>query len=1497
MPASTLTSKGQTTIPKAIQNHPNLQPGDRLKLLTGADGKGLLQASSMESRCLSAMILFLVCISATSAETHLNALFLGDNGHHRPRDRAAQLIPVLGSRGIDVKYVDKVEELNLPNLKQYDALIIYANHGRWSPEQEKALVEYVEQGGGFVPIHCASACWRQSQAYIDLVGGQFQRHGTGIFLTDIVAPKHPIMQKFEGFKTWDETYVHYKHNTKDRIVLQTRKEGNQEEPWTWIRTQGKGRVFYTAYGHDHRTWGQAGFQALIEKGIRWSAGSDEAIEVPGLYEPRPEDLKPFQFKEAKIAYYPPGGRRRGDGAWKQMQLPIEPSESARHMQTPRGFKTELFVSEPDIQKAICMAWDARGRLWVCETKDYPNEMRPEGEGNDQVKICEDTNGDGKADKFTVFVDKLSIPTSLTFANGGVIVHQAPHTLFFKDTNGDDKADERKVLFSGWGTGDTHAGPSNLRYGFDNWIYGVVGYSGFNGTVGDEKHNFRMGIYRFKSDGSKMEFLRSTNNNTWGLGLSEENIVFASTANNNASCYMPIPNRYYESVRGWSAERLGTIATSQEFFPITDKVRQVDAHGRFTAGAGHALYTARVFPKQYWNRTAFVNGPTGHLVGTFLLRERGSDFYSTNSWNLLASDDEWTAPIMSEVGPDGAVWTIDWYNYIVQHNPTPAGFTRGKGNAYETELRDKVHGRIYRTFPKSAKLQDIPNLEKATPQELVATLKNPNMLWRMHAQRLLVERGQKDVAGDLVKLVEDESVDDVGINAAAIHALWTLHGLDAIHSHAFQSTVNALKHPSRGVCRAAVMTLPRSFGSKESFEPFLNSFLRIGPLDNVAQVRMAAYLALSEFDASAGGGRAVARALASAKNASDRWIPDALTSAAAAQGVHFLTSVCGIKLPASSQGLIDKVVPRVAEHFARGDSAPKSVGKVVAALGAATPQVAESIITGLANGWPKGKKAELNDDVDKAMVGLLQKLSPTARGKFVKLAVQWGSKSFTEQMSRISEGFLKTAKDVKKSDKDRIAAAGQFLEFRNSDTEAVRSILSFVTPKSTPALAQGFIQSIGRSKASAAGNVLVAALPRLTPNTKKEALNILLKRSEWTDSLLDSAENGELNLALLPLAQQQNLSRHPDKKLANRARKILKKIGVAVNADRQKVIDRYLKALAGPDKNKYPEFKSGDAAKGKLVFQQNCTVCHKHSGDGVDIGPDLTGMNVHPKHELLIHILDPSRSVEGNFQQYQVATDEDQVFAGLLASESKTAIEIIDTEGKKHVVLRENIEALIASPKSVMPEGFEHKIPETAMGDLLEFLTQRGKFQPIPLGKAATINSDQGMFHRKSSMQETLIFDDWKPKVFEGVPFMLIDPKNGTVPNIILLHSPNGAVCRQMPKKVTIPCNGKAKAIHLLSGVGGWNYPAIRDKSVSLTVRLNYADGKTEDHPLKNGDEFADYIRVVHVEKSKFAYKMQRGGQVRYLVLYPKHDEVIKTIDFIDGDRSAPAVVAVTVEAP
>src|SRR5262245_23848833 len=341
-----------------------------------------------------------------------------------------------------------------------------------------------------------------------------------------------------------------------------------------------------------------------------------------------KDLLPLPYTNAPSAIpnYP-AGKRWGTTAepFDKMQLPLSPQESAKHLVTRPGFVAKLWAAEPQIYKPICMAFDERGRLWIAETVDYPNEQQPEGQGRDHIKICEDTNGDGRADKFTIFAEKLSIPTGMVFANGGLIVKHAHEILFLKDTNGDDKADQRKVLFTGWGMRDTHATASNLRYGFDGWIWGTVGYSGFNGTVGGKQLRFGQGVFRFKPDGSVLEFIKSSNNNTWGLGLSEDNIVFGSTANNNASFYMAIPNRYYEAVRGWSASQMGTIADSQSFYPVTEHVRQVDWHKRYTAGAGHALYTARTYPKEFWNQMAFVAEPTGHLIGKFRMLANGADF--------------------------------------------------------------------------------------------------------------------------------------------------------------------------------------------------------------------------------------------------------------------------------------------------------------------------------------------------------------------------------------------------------------------------------------------------------------------------------------------------------------------------------------------------------------------------------------------------------------------------------------------------------------------------------------------------------------------------------------------------------------------------------------------------------------------------------------------------------------------------------------------------------
>jgi putative membrane-bound dehydrogenase-like protein len=1463
---------------------------------------------------LSATVALLFAgMAVAQAPKPLKVLFLGDNGHHRPADRYRQLEPVFAKRGIELTYTEKMDALSDKTLAGYDALIIYANTTRISPEQEKALLDFVEGGKGFVPLHCASYCFLNSPKYIDLVGAQFLRHGTGTFTTTVGEPNHPIMKGYKGFESWDETYVHTKHNEKDRTVLEYRIEGTTKEPWTWVRTQGKGRVFYTAWGHDQRTWGNPGFQELVERGLRWAVGQDpqqvpsakrgtrndsqdprSAIRVSNWEQqfPVPEmtpqrtDVKPFEQVDVgkKIPNYTPSRQWGVQGEpMHLMQKPLDPEESAKHIVVPKGFKAELFVTEKELGgKPICMTWDERGRLWAALTMDYPNELNQPTKGRDKIVVCEDTDGDGRADKVTVFAEGLSIPTSICFHNGGIIAFDATQTVFLKDTDGDGKADVRQVLFGTWNMRDTHGGPSNMQYGLDNWIYAMQGYNDSRLVVGGETHRFRQGFLRFKPDASKLEFLRSTNNNTWGLGISEEGIVFGSTANGNPSEFMPIPNRYYEAVKGWSASlQLRGMADSYRFKPITEHVRQVDFHGGYTAGAGHALYTARAYPKEYWNRTAFVCEPTGHLVGTFVIRRDGSGFRSSNPFNLLASDDEWTAPIMAEVGPDGNVWVIDWYNFIVQHNPTPQGFRTGKGAAYENDLRDKTHGRIYRVVytGNGANPKKPFSLANATPEQLVAALKNDTLLWRRHAQRLLVERGKTDVLPALYALVRDTSLDPIGLNVGAIHALWTIHGLGALDGSnpgATAVAVAALKHPSAGVRRNAVQVLPMDAKA-------VDAILAAGLIrDPDPQVRLMTLLALADRPATDAAGKAIAEALAVPENASDKWIPDAATSAAAKNSVGFLKAVSATP---KAPGKMLTSASIVAEHYARSGAAD-TVGAVLAALADGDPASADAVVRGLVKGWPAGKPPALSDQLQKDVGRLLTRLSPERRGVLIRLASGWGIKQFAQAGAEVAKALAAKIADDKLRPEDRVAAAAELVGYQAADKAVVSTVLDQITPQTPPELAVGLLRALKGSDSPDAAGLVLDRLSSLTPAARSAGIGVLLTRADWAGKLVAAIDAGKVSLTDLALDQRQALADHPDQRVRAAAIALLRRGGALPNPDRQKVIDEFLPITK----------EKGDAANGKLVFKNQCSKCHMHTGEGAQVGPDLTGMAVHPKDHLIIDILDPSRSVEGNFRLYRVVTKDGKSLQGMLAAESKTAVELIDTEGKKLTVLREDIDELLGSNKSLMPDGFEKQVSRKDLTDLLEFLTAKGKYLPLPLDKVATAVSTKGMFYSEESPQERLALADWKPRTVEGVPFVLVDPHGDKSPNVILLYGPEGALPPKMPKAVSLTCNTPVKAIHLLSGISGWGYPYSNGKTVSMTVRIHYANGQTEDHDLKNGEHFADYIRKVDVPGSKFAFSAQGRQQVRYLKVEPKTKEKIDKIELVKGpDNTAPVVVAVTLE--
>ncbi len=1088
---------------------------------------------------------------------------------------------------------------------------------------------------------------------------------------------------------------------------------------------------------------------------------------------------------------------------------------------------------------------------------------------------------------------------MAFANGGLVVHQAPDTLFLQDTDGDDRCDATKVLFTGWGTFDTHAGPSNLRYGHDNWLYTIVGYSGFRGTVGGERHQFGQGIVRFKADGSKLEFVRSTNNNSWGLGFSEEGLLFGSTANGCPSVYAPLANRHYESVRGWSSRVLENIAPGYRFYPITDNVRQVDFFGGFTSAAGHSLYTARAYPRGYWNKTAFVAEPTGHIVATLDLTAEGTDFVANYGGNLVASDDEWCAPIAADVGPDGCVWVSDWYNIVVQHNPTPNGFKTGARGAYETPLRDKVHGRIYRIVPENGitgTSQPVALTTNTSTSDLVQTLKSNNMLWRLHAQRLLVERGDRDhsIAGQLISLIQDRSQDEIGLNVGAIHALRVLQGLadgHAMSDEVMQTWYGALKHPSAGVRRTAALSLPPS---SESTRQIIDAGLLS---DQQPLVRLAALTALADTPPSAASGNdqassgatgaALVAALVDDLIANDKWIPDALTSAAARHDLAFLKAIAAKEFKQDIAPPALAVIERVAEHFARGDNLA-SLETLLATLGKTHPQAASAILGGLSKGLAEDRRPALSSGLEDSLAKLFESSDNDGKLRVIALAQRWGSQRLDAPAAELAQGLLKIAEDDEAPLAERKSAINNLGRIRRDDVTSAKRAVQLLGARTDPDLIAAVVSAFKSSTAEGLGEEFSSAALRLTPANRPLILSTLLIRADWTRDLLKTFEEGALDIADLPLDQKQALSAHPNTEIASRAKELLKRTGGLPDADRQSVIDRYAPLVQ----------TGGNAQRGKAFFKSQCANCHMHSGEGKKFGPDLTGMAAHPKLELLTHILDPSRSVEGNFKTYTVLTSDGQVINGIMANETRTAIEILDAESKRHTLQREDIEEIKTSRKSTMPEGFEKQLNPEAMADLLEFLAARGKYFPLDLRKVATTISTKDMFFEGDGQAERLVFADWSPKTFDGVPFHLVDPDNGRVPNVIMLYGPQGKSPPKMPKAVQLPVSSPAAAIHLLSGISGWGYlGGTPSRSLTMTVRIHYQDGSTEDHKLLDGVHFADYISAqANVPESKLAYRL-RGQQVRYLKIEPKKQSSIDSLELIKGpDGTAPIVVAITIQS-
>ncbi len=711
----------------------------------------------------------------------------GPGAHDHPRF-LAEWVPLLNTRGAVASGGNTFP--TAAQLAATDVLVIHAQDGGNITGTDRTNLEaYLARGGGLVVVH-AAAVSKDTDWYKSIVGGSW-RQGTTKWLEApmhlyFVDREHPITRHASNWQMNDEIYydmdlspdAHVLATAYTPKAIDTGGRGNREaqaraaeavaknkavniydiqpQLWTYERTLPSAtkpyRAFVSLPGHLYVNFDRPNYRAILLRGIAWAGHRANADEL----------CLPSELGDA--LRYPEGG-------------PTSPAKAAAKIQVHPEFNLSLVASEPLINKVMNLDWDEKGRLWVCETPEYPNGRRkPNTPANsvlprwkdsgshkpfvagrdpeDSISILTDTNGDGIMDKKQVFADKLELVTSFVLHRNGVIAATSPDIWYLEDTNNDGVCDKRTKLYTGLGINDTHAVINNLRWGHDGWIYATHGYSRGDVTSGDGSKKFGpdgSGVVRFKPDGSAFEQYASRNGNTWGLDITWDGQVFwTQPTSGTVFFHTVLPESILAKGKLPGTTSWKGMMTNQRSFPAMEWPEQayvqIDQVGRFTAAAGCAIYEGGAWPAK-WNYSYFTTEPTLNLVHHQFVRPDGVSYSvekekGREETEFMRSTDLWFRPIENRVGPDGALYVVDFYNQAVIHNDT-RGPVHSQTNAAVRPDRDHYFSRIWKVQHKEAKVLPVVALDRKNLSGLVAAIQtSPNA----HVKKLALRLAQENHAG-------------------------------------------------------------------------------------------------------------------------------------------------------------------------------------------------------------------------------------------------------------------------------------------------------------------------------------------------------------------------------------------------------------------------------------------------------------------------------------------------------------------------------------------------------------------------------------------------------------------------------------------------------------------------------------------------------------------------------------------------------------------------------
>ncbi|QVL33584.1 c-type cytochrome [Telmatocola sphagniphila] len=954
------------------------------------------------------------------------------------------------------------------------------------------------------------------------------------------------------------------------------------------------------------------------------------------------------------------------------------------MKVPQGFHVTLFAGEPDIVQPIAMCFDDRGRLWVIENLSYPRWSK-DGTGKDKVVIFEDTKGEGKFDKRTVFLDNGSNLTGLEIGYGGVWLLSAPNLIFIPIKPGEDKpAGPAVVKLTGWSLEAKHNVVSNLIWGPDGWLYGCNGILATSEVgppssfpAGRTKMN--CGVWRYHPIQGKFEIVAQGTTNPWGLDWNAEGQMFITNC---------VIKHLFHVLPGGHYDRMyGQDLMDYVYEPMPSIVDYIHwAGGDWTTsrggkgehsdmGGGHAhsgamVYLGTNWPEEYRGKLYTCN-IHGNRINCDKLTKSGSAYKGERQPDFLFANDEWFRGLALKCGPDGGVYVLDWCD---------------TGECHNYEVVDQTNGRIYKVVYGKPKPW-VGDLQKEDSLNLISLLQNKNEWLARKAMRLLQERLFSPEREKIEKALTRRAQELLAKNETAnlpsdpefirpeialLRYMWVLGRPPVLEAYVTHKSEDVRAWTFRYLIQNDSTVLK----DKEYLRLILEEKSPFVRLQILSALKMTGNLDKEILEKYA----------SHSEDVNDPFIPKMLW--------YTLAESSPSKLIYSEVPDLSKITfPKVQEWYVRylvqkeGLNAPK-LNQLLLAKTSEALKTDNSVSAGLLTGLLGQHDVKAPEAWKAAFARMWSSDSPEVRSNALKLGV-----IFNEP--RAFETLSETLKNPKIPVGERQSALETL-----ADAAKPNSLPLILDLLKEPALRLKAIQSLANFKDNSVPTWIMLYFKQYSPEEQEAAVNTLSSRVEYAQTLLDGLEDKTIPKKLIGVLEIRRLQALKSTELEARLVKVIGSINPPKPNIKQE-IERYKSTYTSDFLGK------ADLKNGHIIFMKSCAVCHQLHGEGQKIGPDLTGSQRTKLDYLLENVLDPSAVVANEYRVKIAVTHAGRVVTGIIKQETPDAFVIQDVNGSV-TLAKKDIEELKDSRQSLMPDGLLSNLSTAETRDLFGYLMSPNK---------------------------------------------------------------------------------------------------------------------------------------------------------------------------------------------